>query len=76
MEDTLIYNYPRASSLVKREALEELFLAKYSEIHKNTDVPCFFWECRTTIYSGQMPDYPFQYCKVQLQPVSVSDDVA
>lgn len=43
MEDTLIYNYPRASSLVKREALEELFLAKYSEIHKNTDVPCFFW---------------------------------
>lgn len=43
MEDTLIYNYSGASSLVKKDAVEELFLAKYSEIHKNTDVPCFFW---------------------------------
>lgn len=43
MEDTLIYNYSRSSSLVKKNALEELFLAKYSEIQKNTDVPCFFW---------------------------------
>ncbi len=43
MEDTLIYNYSRASSLVRKDAMEELFLAKYSEIHKNTDAPCFFW---------------------------------
>ncbi|UKB84763.1 SWIM zinc finger domain-containing protein [Chryseobacterium sp. MEBOG06] len=43
MEDTLIYNYSRSSSLAKKDDLEELFLAKYSEIHKNTDVPCFFW---------------------------------
>ncbi|MDR3023759.1 SWIM zinc finger family protein [Chryseobacterium sp.] len=43
MEGTLIYNYSGASSLVRRGALEELFLAKYSEIHKNTDAPCFFW---------------------------------
>ncbi|MFS4472241.1 SWIM zinc finger family protein [Chryseobacterium sp. T20] len=43
MEDTLIYNYSGASSLVRRGALEELFLAKYSEIDKNTNVPCFFW---------------------------------
>ncbi|MCW1963986.1 SWIM zinc finger family protein [Chryseobacterium viscerum] len=43
MEDTLIYNYSEASSLVRKDALEELFLAKYSEVHKNTDVPCFFW---------------------------------
>nr|WP_315033003.1 SWIM zinc finger family protein [uncultured Chryseobacterium sp.] len=43
MEDTLIYNYSRASSLLKKDALEELFLAKYSEIQKNTDSPCFFW---------------------------------
>ncbi|MBV8326342.1 SWIM zinc finger family protein [Chryseobacterium sp.] len=43
MEDTLIYNYSRSSSLEKKGALEELFLAKYSEIQKNTDVPCFFW---------------------------------
>ncbi|NIF07144.1 SWIM zinc finger family protein [Chryseobacterium sp. Tr-659] len=43
MEDTLIYNYSKSSSLVKKDTLEELFLAKYSEIHKNTDAPCFFW---------------------------------
>ena len=43
MEDTLIYNYSKSSSLAKKDGLEELFLAKYSEIHKNTDVPCFFW---------------------------------
>lgn len=43
MEDTLIYNYRRPSSLVKKDISEELFLARYSEIQKNTDVPCFFW---------------------------------
>ncbi|ROI04383.1 SWIM zinc finger family protein [Chryseobacterium sp. G0240] len=43
MEDTLIYNYSGLSSLVKKNALEELFLSKYSEVQKNTDAPCFFW---------------------------------
>ncbi|UWX59116.1 SWIM zinc finger domain-containing protein [Chryseobacterium oranimense] len=43
MEDTLIYRYQRPSSLVKKDASEELFLSKYSEIQKNTNVPCFFW---------------------------------
>ncbi|MDR6371773.1 hypothetical protein J2795_003995 [Chryseobacterium bernardetii] len=43
MGDTLIYNYSGVSSLVRKGALEELFLAKYSEVHKNTDAPCFFW---------------------------------
>ncbi|WP_114820863.1 SWIM zinc finger family protein [Chryseobacterium sp. KLBC 52] len=43
MEDILSYNYSGTSSLVRRGALEELFLAQYSEIDKNTDVPCFFW---------------------------------
>ena len=43
MEDTLIYNYSGASSLVRRGAIEELFLAKYSEVDKNTNAPCFFW---------------------------------
>ncbi|WFB66919.1 SWIM zinc finger family protein [Chryseobacterium sp. WX] len=43
MEDTLIYSYSGVSSLVRRGTLEELFLAKYSEIDKNTDIPCFFW---------------------------------
>ncbi len=39
----LTYNYSRASSFVKKDALEELFLAQYSEIQKKTDIPCFFW---------------------------------
>ncbi|MBP2618951.1 SWIM zinc finger family protein [Chryseobacterium jejuense] len=43
MEDMLTYNYSRSSSFVKKDTLEELFLAQYSEIQKNTDVPCFFW---------------------------------
>lgn len=43
MEDTLIYSYSGVSSLVRKGTLEELFLAKYSEIDKNTDIPCFFW---------------------------------
>ncbi|PIF44379.1 SWIM zinc finger protein [Chryseobacterium sp. 52] len=43
MEDTLIYNYRRPSSLIRESASEELFLSKYSEIQKNTDAPCFFW---------------------------------
>jgi hypothetical protein len=43
MEDTLIYNYSGKSSLARRDAMEELFLAKYSEIQKDTGVSCFFW---------------------------------
>lgn len=43
MEDTLTYNYSRLSSFVKKDDLEELFLAQYSEIQKKTDAPCFFW---------------------------------
>ncbi|KMQ58597.1 SWIM zinc finger domain protein [Chryseobacterium angstadtii] len=43
MEDTLIYHYQRPSSLIKKDASEELFLSKYSEVQKNTDAPCFFW---------------------------------
>lgn len=43
MEDTLVYNYQRPSSLIKKDASEELFLSKYSEIQKTTDAPCFFW---------------------------------
>ncbi|WP_336961219.1 SWIM zinc finger family protein [Chryseobacterium contaminans] len=39
----LTYNYSRSSSFVKKDTLEELFLAQYSEIQKKTDVPCFFW---------------------------------
>ncbi|OCA77815.1 hypothetical protein BBH99_11025 [Chryseobacterium contaminans] len=43
MEGMLTYNYSRSSSFVKKDTLEELFLAQYSEIQKKTDVPCFFW---------------------------------
>ena len=43
MEDLLTYQYNTPSSLIRKGNAEELFLAKYSEIQKNTDVPCFFW---------------------------------
>lgn len=43
MEDLLTYNYSSSSSFVKKDAVEELFLAQYSEIQKKTDVPCYFW---------------------------------
>ncbi|MGK6343619.1 SWIM zinc finger family protein [Chryseobacterium sp. DT-3] len=43
MEEMLIYNYQKPSSLIKKDVSEELFLSKYSEIQKNTDAPCFFW---------------------------------
>lgn len=43
MEDTLTYNYQRPSSLIKKDASDELFLSRYSEIQKNTEAPCFFW---------------------------------
>lgn len=43
MEDLLTYKYSSPSALVKQSNSEELFLAKYSEIQKNTDAPCFFW---------------------------------
>jgi hypothetical protein len=43
MEDMLIYNYHRPSSLIKKDVSEELFLSKYSEIQKNTYAHCFFW---------------------------------
>jgi len=41
--DTITYQY-RSFSRLQREAQEgRLFLAKYSEIQKNTEAPCFFW---------------------------------
>lgn len=43
MNDLLSYIYNNPSNLTKGEGRDELFLAKYSEIQKNTDAPCFFW---------------------------------
>ncbi len=43
MEDLLTYRYSHPSQLLKKGTAEELFLAKYSEIQKKTDAPCFFW---------------------------------
>ena len=42
MSETITYQYRSASALNKRGNLDELFLAKYSEIEKK-EVPCFFW---------------------------------
>ncbi|MEC4112680.1 SWIM zinc finger family protein [Myroides pelagicus] len=42
MNDILSYRYNNPSSLTKGKGGDELFLAKYSEIQKNTDAPCFF----------------------------------
>lgn len=43
MNDLLSYIYNTPSSLTKGKGGDELFLAKYSEIQKKTDAPCFFW---------------------------------
>ncbi|MDR2222306.1 MAG: SWIM zinc finger domain-containing protein [Flavobacteriaceae bacterium] len=43
MNDLLSYIYNNPSNLTKGKGRDELFLAKYSEIQKNTDAPCFFW---------------------------------
>lgn len=43
MNDLLSYIYNNPSSLTKGKGGDELFLAKYSEIQKKTDAPCFFW---------------------------------
>lgn len=41
--ETITYQY-RSTSRLQRTAQEgQLFLAKYSEIQKNTEAPCFFW---------------------------------
>ena len=42
MSDTITYQYATPSSLSKTKGLDELFLAKYSEIEKK-NAPCFFW---------------------------------
>ncbi len=41
--DTITYQYRSASRLQREEQANQLFLAKYSEIQKNTEAPCFFW---------------------------------
>lgn len=41
--DTITYQYHSASRLQRAAQEGQLFLAKYSEIQKNTEAPCFFW---------------------------------
>lgn len=50
MSDTITYQYASPSSLLKTKGVDELFLAKYSEIEKN-NAPCFFWGKLTDPYS-------------------------
>ncbi len=41
MEETLTYSYNIPSALHKTNGKDELRLAKYSEIQKASDAPCF-----------------------------------
>lgn len=41
--DTITYQYRSTSRLQRAEQENRLFLAKYSEIQKKTEAPCFFW---------------------------------
>ncbi|TFF37101.1 SWIM zinc finger family protein [Mucilaginibacter psychrotolerans] len=50
MSDTITYQYNRSSAFNKSASLDELFLAKYSEVQKK-DAPCFFWGRLTDPYT-------------------------
>ncbi len=43
VSDTITYQYLSDSRLQRTDKDNRLFLAKYSEIQKNTEAPCFFW---------------------------------
>src|ERR1700761_6927746 len=49
MSDTITYQYNKSSALNKSNSLDELFLAKYSEVQKK-NAPCFFWGRLTDPY--------------------------
>ncbi len=50
MSDTITYQYNKSSTLNKSDSLDELFLAKYSEVQKK-NAPCFFWGRLTDPYT-------------------------
>ena len=50
MSDTITYQYNKSSALNKSNSLDELFLAKYSEVQKK-NAPCFFWGRLTDPYT-------------------------
>lgn len=50
MSDTITYQYNKSSALNKSDSLDELFLAKYSEVQKK-NAPCFFWGRLTDPYT-------------------------
>ncbi|MDR2036700.1 MAG: SWIM zinc finger family protein [Bacteroidales bacterium] len=41
--DTITYQYRTTSRLQRADKDSQLFFAKYSEIQKKTEAPCFFW---------------------------------
>ena len=49
MSNTITYQYPQASELIRKGSAETLLLAKFSEI-SSQDVPCFFWGKLTQPY--------------------------
>lgn len=50
MLENLTYNYTNGSALRKENDQNALFLAKYSEIEKPDEAPCFFWGQLTQPY--------------------------
>ncbi|WP_237579945.1 hypothetical protein [Escherichia albertii] len=55
MEDTLTYCYNIPSVLHKTNGQDELRLAKYSEIQKASDAPCFFvGQVRQPFFDGAL----------------------
>ncbi|RKR81833.1 hypothetical protein BDD43_1991 [Mucilaginibacter gracilis] len=50
MSDTITYQYNKSSALNKANSLDELFLAKYSEVQKKNS-SCFFWGRLTDPYT-------------------------
>ena len=50
MSDTITYQYNKSSALNKSNSLDELFLAKYSEVQKK-NASCFFWGRLTDPYT-------------------------
>lgn len=50
MSDTITYQYNKSSALTSSNAIDELFLAKYSEVQKK-NTSCFFWGRLTDPYT-------------------------
>lgn len=65
MEEILTYSYNIPSALHKTNGKDELRLAKYSEIQKASDAPCFYRRGQATFYDGALFNCTFQCGEVE-----------